>query len=378
MIYLDHAAATPISPAVRQAMEPFLEQHFYNPSATYLAAQQVRAQLEQARIQIAHCLGAKPGTITFTAGGTEANNLAIHGVMRQYPEANLVVSGIEHESVLRPAAAYDCRIAPVTPKGLVDIHALQQLIDDETVLVSVMYANNEIGTVEPLKRIAALLTQIRDTRRKKGINVPLYLHTDACQAGNYLDLHVARLGVDMLTLNAGKLYGPKQCGALYTASQIDLQPLIDGGGQERGLRSGTENVANIVGLATALVEAQTMRPAESVRLQQLQQRFIELLQQQVPSAQIHGSLEHRLPNNLSVSFPGQDNERLMMQLDEAGVQVATGSACTASSEEPSHVLAALGLDVPIIRSSLRFSLGRSTTETDVQQTVDLLAKFCKA
>ena len=377
-LYFDYAAATPMDPAVIRAMQPYLSDKFYNPSATYLSAQAVRRDLEAARAKIAGWLGARPSEIVFTAGGTEANNLAIHGVMRSFPDGNLVTSAIEHESVLGPAAQYAHQEAPVTPDGLVDVLRLRACIDDRTALVSIMYANNEVGSLQSIRQIAAMLQDIRQDRRKRGIDQPLYLHTDACQAAAYLDLHTARLGVDLLTLNAGKIYGPKQCGALFVGRQVRLQPDILGGGQERNIRSGTENVAGVIGLATALDLVQERRHDESLRLQALQKIFIEELQKTLPDAIVNGTRKHRLPNNLHVTVPGQDNERLLMALDEAGVLCAAGSACSASNDEPSHVLRAMGLTDAAARASLRFTMGRQTDESAVRQAVTTLAKLVHA
>ena len=356
-------------------MHPYLLSEFYNPSATYTAGRRVREALDEARRQVAGCLGARPSEIVFTAGGTEANNLAIHGVMRQYPEANLVLSAIEHSATLKPAASYDTILVRVTKDGLVEPEAVQAAITDETVLVSLMYANNEIGAVQPLKKVAQLMAEIRKQRLKAGNKLPLLLHTDACQAPNYLDIHVARLGVDMMTFNGGKIYGPKQTGALFVKGGLVLLPLIQGGGQERGLRSGTENVAGAIGFAIALQLAITSRPAEVSRLQGLQTDFITQLETTIPNIQINGSRRHRLPNNVHVTLPGIDNERLLIELDEAGVMAAAGSACSASSQTPSIVLAALGLSETAARSSLRFSFGRQTTAEDLHQAATILAKL---
>lgn len=381
-IYLDYAAATPLDPHALEAMRPYLTEKFYNPSAGYLAAREVSHDIADARRRIAHWLGSRPGEIIFTAGGSEANNLAIHGIMQQYPKANVVVSAIEHESVLAPAGRYDCRQAGVDSDGVIDLTALEKQINDNTVLVSVMYANNEIGTIQPLREVAALVEKIRRARQRKSVGsnrqadtYPLLLHTDACQAGNYLDLHTTRLGVDLLTLNAGKIYGPKQCGALYMRTGVKLQPQILGGGQERGQRSGTENVANIVGLAEALDRSQQQRQEESRRLRALQKLFFERLESALPDVQINGSRKSRLPNNVHITIPGEDNERLMMALDEAGILCATGSACSASREEPSHVLSAIGLSDENVRSSLRFTMGRDTDEAAVRRTVEILSSL---
>lgn len=367
--YFDYAAATPMAPEVLQAMTPYFSGNFYNPSATNKAAGAVHAELDTARGQIAHWLGSRPSEIIFTAGGTEANNLAIHGIMRQYPDSNLVVLAVEHESVLAPAEHYAHQIAPVAKDGRLDVEALKGLIDDATVLVSSMYANNEVGTVQPIREVSHLVQAIRKTRLAAGNTTPLYLHTDACQAANYLDLHVARLGVDLLTINGGKIYGPKQSGALYVKGGLQLTPLIDGGGQERGLRSGTENVAANIGLARALDMAQSMRHDEVARVQALQTIFFKLLDQKLPQASVNGSLKYRLPNNVHLTLPGTDNERLLTQLDEAGVIAAAGSACSASNDTPSHVLRAMGLSDNDAQASLRFTMGRSTTLAMVEAAV---------
>jgi cysteine desulfurase len=397
-IYLDHAAATPLDERVLAAMQPYFATNFYNPSATYLAAIEVHKALEAARGQVAHWLGARSSEIIFTAGGTEANNLAIHGVMQQFSAvdgANIVVSGIEHESVLVPARQYTCREVAVGADGQLDLEDLRAKIDERTALVSIMYANNEIGTIEPLREVAQIITEKRATRssgaalstlhatfagglgddRARTGSLPLLFHTDAAQAANYLDLHVARLGVDMLTINGGKIYGPKQSGALYVKAGISLVPLITGGGQERGLRSGTENVAAAIGLATALELVQVGRQIEIARLQRLQREFLSQVARQLPRAIVNGSLKHRLPNNVHLTLSGQDNERLLIQLDEAGVMAAAGSACSASDEEPSQVLRALGLSDADVRSSLRFTMGRPTTPQMITRTVQVLASL---
>ncbi len=375
LVYMDYAAATPVSAEVRAAMEPYFTDKFYNPSATYLLAKQAHDELEQARASVARVLGARPVEITFTAGGSEANNLAIRGVMQCYPEANVVISAIEHDSVLAPADLYDRRIAPVDIRGIVDVAELGKLVDDQTVLVSIMYANNEIGTVQPIREIARLVEAVRSQRVRYGNKLPLLLHTDAAQATNYLDMHIDRLGVDLMTLNGGKIYGPKQSGVLYIRAGVQLQPLIAGGGQEHGLRSGTENVAACVGFATALTATQAMRRDEVARLQVLQNQFVDGVQAKLPGVTLNGSKTKRLPNNIHLTFPGIDNERLLLQLESAGILAAAGSACSASNDEPSHVLAALGLSEADARSSLRFTMGRSTTGADIDVVLAALVSL---
>lgn len=367
MKYFDYAAATPISPRVLTAMQPYFQQEFYNPSAIYLKAQAVNQAVNKAREEIAKVLGAKPSEIIFTAGGTEADNLAISGVMKSFhnQDVNSIVSAIEHEAVLEAAKQFNHKLAPVKKDGLIDTEKLIKMIDAKTVLVSVMYANNEIGTVQPLAQIARLLEDVKTKRAKEGNNLPLYFHTDASQAPNYLKLYVDTLGVDLMSLNAGKIYGPKETGALYLKTGTKIEPLIHGGGQERGLRSGTLNTANIIGFSESLREAAEMRENETERLSQIQSKAFVFIEENLPKAYINGSKNSRLPNNIHLTLPGIDNERLMMELDEAGFMVATGSACSASDEQSSHVLLAIGATDGEARSSLRITMGRDTELADV-------------
>jgi cysteine desulfurase len=370
-IYLDHAAATPLDSSVLKAMLPYLKDKFYNPSASYGPAREINSALGVARSQIAHWLGARSNEIIFTAGGTEANNLAVRGIMQKYPDANVLVGGIEHESVLAPAEVYKCNQVAVHADGRIDLEDLRSKINNKTVLVSIGYANNEIGTVQSLRQVAKIVSEKRTERT----DMPLYLHTDACQAANYLDLHVARIGVDMMTLNGGKIYGPKQAGVLYVKAGLRLDPIILGGGQERNLRSGTENVAGAVGLAIALDQSQKMRSKETVRLAQLQKQFIAGISKALPETSVNGTQKYRLPNNVHITFPETDNERLLIQLEEAGILAAAGSACSAGNEEPSHVLKAIGLSNAEARASIRFTLGRATTASMIEDAVNALAKL---
>lgn len=363
---------------VLTAMQPYFAEQFYNPSATYDVARAVKKNLEAARAKVALVLGSRPAEVIFTAGGTEANNLAIRGIAEQFPGSNSIISAIEHESVLAPAKLSAHQLAPVDQSGIVDVKALIALIDDQTVLVSVMYANNEVGTIQPMSEIAQALKAIRRERQASGNQLPLYFHTDAAQAANYLDLHVSRLGVDLMTLNGGKIYGPKASGALYVSSHVELKPQILGGGQERGERSGTENVAAIIGFAEALRTAQGLRHDEAKRLQALQKFFYEQLKEKLPTASINGSLSQRLPNNVHMTIPGQDNERLLIELDEAGIIAAAGSACSASNEEPSHVLKAMGISDADAQASLRLTMGRATDQEAVETTLKTLARLVSA
>ena len=380
-VYLDHAAATPVDKAVIAAMLPYLEEQFYNPSAVYDAGRQVRAAVDAARATVAHYFGSRPAEVIFTAGATEANNLAIRGVMdsvlRRFPDAELLVSAVEHDAVLAPAERYTHRIIPVTAGGVVEPAAIENQIDDQTALVSIMYVNNEIGTIQPIQDIGRLLESVRKDRKARGITMPLYFHSDAAQAANYLDLQAARLGVDLLTINGGKIYGPKQTGALYVRAGVDVTAQISGGGQEQGKRSGTENVAGIIGIAAALDIAQQTRHAESKRLTELQQYFFKQLAVKIPGAVVNGSQAKRLPNNLHITLPGSDNERLLFQLDAAGIMAAAGSACNASSDTPSHVLRAIGLSDDAARASLRLTMGRATTQADLDYVIVTLTQLAK-
>ena len=360
---------------VARTMEPYLSRQFYNPSATYLAARAVRQALNQARHGVAQLIGARPAEVVFTAGATEANNLAIQGLMRQYPKGEVLVSTIEHESVLGPAGLFKHKKIPVNKSGIVQIDRLANLIDIRTVLISVMLVNNELGTIQPLRELAKLIEEVRQARLAKANKLPIYLHTDAAQAGNYLDLHASRLGVDMMSLNGGKIYGPKQSGILYIKAGTNLRPLIVGGGQEFGLRSGTENVAAAIGFSCALEIAQRQRAAESNRITKLRQDFETKLQKQIKKVMINGAKKQRAPHLLSVSFPGFDNERLMMELDERGIQCAVGSACSASRDEASPVLSAIGLDEPTARATLRFSLGRQITAAELDHVLRVLVEL---
>lgn len=371
--YFDYAAATPMLPEVVAAMQPYLTDIFYNPSALYLAAKAVKKDLQAARHVVAQQFGAKSSELLFTAGGTEANNIAICGVMNQWPDAHIVTSAIEHESVVLPAQQFQHTIVPADHHGRVVPHEVETAITDKTVLVSVMLANNEIGTIQDIPALAEIVARLRRIRQEQKNTHPLYLHTDACQAVNYLDIHTARLGVDMLTVNAGKIYGPKQTGALYIKSGVVLTPFIRGGGQERSIRSGTENVANYIGFAKAIQIVRSSATEEVHRLTELRDYIIDALVTDDKISLNGAKSKHRLANNVHITIHGTDNERFLMELDERGVQVATGSACSASNDEPSHVLAAIGLDEQQIRSSLRITLGRHTTK----EHCDVLIKSIK-
>lgn len=362
-VYLDYAAATPVDPEVLEAMQPFFTEQFANPSSLYSSARVTRQALSDARASVANTLGAKPTEIIFTAGATESINLAIQGVMRKFPDGHIVTTTIEHEAVLETVKHYH--------HSIVDPADVVSSITEQTVLVSVMMVNNEVGTILPIKELARHIEQVRQNRDNQ---LPLYLHSDAAQAATTLDLHVSRLGVDLLTLNGGKMYGPKQSGILYVRTGTELEPLIYGGGQERNMRSGTENVAFAVGFAKALELAQAGRKDEAHRLQQLRDQLQNDLTAAIPEIIVNGDQKHRLAHNLNITLPGLDGESAVLYLDNAGIQASTGSACSIGSDEPSHVLLALGCTPEEANASLRFTLGKYTTEKDIQEAAQIIIK----
>lgn len=373
-IYLDYSAATPMDERVKKAMEP-LQELFYNPGATYAPATLAKQKIDEAKKLIAHHLGAKSTEIILTSGGSESNNLAIQGIMQANLQGKVLVSAIEHESVLGPAKRYNHELVKVDSSGLIDMNDLAKKLGDDIVLISIVHASNEIGTIQPLKEIAKLVDGERVKRAKSGNKTPIYLHSDACQTAGILDVHVHALGVDMLTINGSKIYGPPQTGALYLGSNVILQPQIVGGSQQRGVRSGTLNASLAVGLATAFDLAQRAKHDESARLKKLQNELASYVRRTFPEAIINGSMKHRLVNNLSVSFVGQNNERLLLMLEAKGILASAGAACAASSGRPSHVLEALGMSKKEIEGTLRFSLGHATNKDEIDQLTTALEEI---
>jgi cysteine desulfurase len=368
LIYLDHAATTPVRPEVLAAMWPFFADAFHNPSSRYAPAQQVAAALDQARRGVAACLNARASEIIFTSGGSESDNLALKGVAlasRQRGD-HIVTTTIEHHAVLHACQdlerthGFRVTYLPVDRDGLVDPAALAAALDDRTVLVSIILANNEIGTIQAMRELAAVV-------RPRGIP----LHTDAVQAAGALELDVEALGVDLLSLAGHKIYGPKGVGALYVRRGTPLHPLIHGGGQERDRRAGTENTAGIIGLAVALRLAVAERPATAARLTALRDRLLAGLAS-TPGIVLTGHPTQRLPGLASLCVDGVEGEPLLIELEMAGIACSSGSACAAGSSEPSHVLMALGLPTELARGALRFSLGRETTEAEIDHVVATL------
>lgn len=386
MIYLDHAAATPVHPKALAAMLPFFTEDFFNPSAPYLPAKHVRQAYEDAKNTIAHAIGAKGVDLIITAGATESINLAFTAL--DFTGGKALVSSIEHAAVLAAAKLRDFELIQVKPSGLIDFDDLRQKLTDEVALISISLANNELGTIQPLAEVAELVRQVKQDRLKRGITRPLYLHSDASQALSLIDLNVARLGVDLLTINAAKCGGPKGVGALYVAHGVKLSPVIVGGGQEQGLRSGTENVPGVIGFATAITEAKAHLASNRKKYQEMatilrrELAHISIVSQNSekvkhefnPEPIFLGDPKHQLANFVPVCFPGIDAERLIYKLEQSEIYVSTGAACAANKGSKSHVLAAIGLNDTEIAGSLRLSLGPTNTKEQIQQAAKIIAE----
>ncbi len=366
-IYLDHAAATPMDPKVVAAMQPFFSDSFFNPSAPYAPAIEVRRAYEAAKHTIARCIGAKGDDLIMTAGATESINLAFSNV-----QGHVVTANIEHHAVLNAAKRAESTIIEADEKGVVSAEKVQQALTPSTQLVSIALANNELGTIQPLRDIAEVIKKERARRLSMNDHTPIYLHSDASQGVGQLDVNVARLGVDMLTLNAAKVYGPKQVGLLWVAPAVKIAPVIVGGGQERGLRSGTENVAGVVGFAKAMELAYDHRKYETGRLSALRDTLQKALTDTFPQAVISGNQKHRLAGHLHISFPNIDAERVLFRLEMRGILVATGSACAANQGTRSHVLTAIGLSPEVADGSLRLTLGHLSNEENCQRAFEVI------
>lgn len=376
-IYLDHAATTPLNPRVREAMLPYGTDVFGNPSSLHRLGREARKALDGARVKIAKALGALPEEIIFTSGGTEANNLAILGLAQTFAQTgqrHLITSAIEHPSVLGPCnfleqQGWQVSYLPVNSEGQISLESLQQALRPETAFVSLMHGNNEIGTLQPLDELGTFL-------RQQGIP----LHTDAVQTIGKLPLILETLPVDYLSFSGHKLYGPKGIGALYIRKgALAPSPMLLGGGQENQQRSGTENLAAIVGLALALELCVSELETERPRLQALQKNLMEGILQQIPEAVLNGpqDLKQRVPGNVNFSFPPLQGESLVLQMDLKGIAVSSGSACHSARLEPSHVVLALGKSPAVAQSTLRFSLGRSTSITEIERVLDVLPQLIR-
>ncbi|MDQ4046481.1 MAG: cysteine desulfurase [Actinomycetota bacterium] len=366
MIFLDAAATTPVRREVLEAMWPFLTGEFGNPSSHHSLGGSAATALADARKTVASVLGCRPGEVTFTSGGTEADNLAVKGIALAKQAADpalnrVVVSAIEHPAVAESARylerfhGFAVDLVPVDGHGLVTAEALAAVLRPETALVSIMLANNEVGTVQPVAELAAVA-------RDHGVP----FHTDAVQAAGWLPLDVKTLGVDALSISGHKLGAPKGCGVLFVRGRTRLEPLLHGGGQERGRRSGTENVAGAVGVATALTLAHSGQDRLAERVIRLRDAFITAVLERVPGALLTGHPVERLPSIASFCFPGTSGESVLLELERQGVVCSSGSACAAGSDAPSAVLLALGIEAEVAQTAVRFSFDASVTEADLE------------
>ena len=364
-VYLDYHATTPVDRRVLEAMLPFFTETFGNPaSSSHAWGWKAQEAVETARRDVAGLIGASAREIVFTSGATESNNFALCGAFDSAPASRrgIVVSAIEHKSVLEVSRRLEQRgwrltVVPVQPDGRIDLDVLRETITAETALVSVMVANNEIGVIQPLAEIGAM------TRAAGAL-----LHVDAAQGAGKIPIDVDAMAIDLLSLTGHKMYGPKGCGALYVRKRTELAPLIVGGGQERGMRSGTLNVPGIVGLGRACAICRAEMAEEHARIARLRDRLLDGLRAGLDGVRVNGSLEHRLPNNLHVSFDGVDGDSLLLGIGD--IAVSSGSACGSASMAPSHVLRALCGDSPSPAASIRFGLGRQTTQEEIDYTIE--------
>jgi cysteine desulfurase len=373
-VYMDHIAGKPVDPRAIEAMLPFIREFYGNPSSIHSFGHEPRKALEEARAKIVKLINAERAeSIIFTSGATESNNMTVKGVAYRNMDKgkHVIASSIEHMSVINPCKylktkGFDVTFLPVDKYGLVDLDSLERELKEETVLVSIQYANGEIGTVQPVREISQIV------HRKNA-----YLHVDATAANGQVPIDVQKDGIDLLTLSSNDMYGPKGVGALYIRSGVRIEPIIHGGGQERGLRSGTENVPSIVGFGKAAEIAVNEMQSESERLIRLRDKLIKGLLESIPYAFLNGHPTNRLPDNAAVRFNFIEGESILLSLDMMGVAASSGSACTAKTLEPSHVLLATGLKHEEAHGSVLFTLGRQNTEDEVDYVVQIMPDIVK-
>lgn len=396
---MDYAATTPLDKEVKKAMEPYFGNRFGNPNSLHFFGQEARGTIDISRQKIAESIGAGFEEIIFTGSATEANNLALRGALKhlsaswrtkvpKHLKLKIIISAIEHDSVLETAKdltqeGVEVVILPVNKNGIVDLKKLKENLDKRTILVSIMYANNETGVIQPINKISKIISDFKkNISMQQSDNKSIYplFHMDAVQAFQFLNCNVNDLGVDMMTLSAHKIYGPKGIGMLYIREPktkvYNLKPILTGGGQEFGLRSGTENVAGIVGMAKAIELADKNRGKEIKRINELKKYFIKELSKIYSKIQVNGG-DNCLPNIVNVYFSNFKNEDLLIKLDMAGVAISSGSACASFAAKPSHVLKAMGFNEKRIKSSLRFSFGKFTTKGEVNKALKTLKNILK-
>jgi len=368
LIYLDNAASTQIHEDVLEAMLPYLKEQYGNPSSIHRYGRLANKAIEKARKQIAMLINADSSEILFTSGGTESNNTALYGIAEKKPHSQIITSSIEHDAILEPCKklaknGFDVIYLPVDTHGVVNLSVLKNSLSDNTCLVSIMFGNNEMGTIEPIAQIAQLCNEK---------NIPF--HTDAVQAVGKISIDVKKLGVDLLSISSHKINGPKGIGALYIRKGIDINPVILGGGQEHGLRSGTENVANIVGFGKACELAKLNLSDNISHMKKLRDDLVAKILREIPGVILNGHDENRLPNNAHFTFLGVAGEDLIIKLDEYGIAASTGSACSVHTQKASHVLQAMGFSHEQITGSLRLTLGLFNNQQQIDETVNILKK----
>lgn len=368
MIYLDHNATTPLDPVVLEAMLPYLRDEFGNASSVHSPGQRARAAVDGARESVAALIGAKPSEIVFTSGGTEADNLAILGAVKasDAPNKHVITTLIEHHAVLQTCQALEkegvaVTCVPPNPSGLISAASVSHAIRPDTVLISVMHANNELGTIQPVEEVARIAREAK-----------ILFHVDAVQSAGKLPIDVRAIGADLLSLSAHKIYGPKGVGALYVRSGSRIEPVFRGGQHERALRPGTENVAGIVGMGKAAELAQQHIAEDAARVAALRDRFESALRDVIEGIHVNGDLLSRVCNTTNITVPGASGESLVIALDLQGIACSTGAACSSGAIEPSHVLLAIGLSDSDARSSIRFSLGRTTTSAEIERAIAII------
>ena len=376
-IYFDHAGTTPMDEQVLEAMLPYFTRLYGNASSVHTVGQEARYALDAARERVAAVLNCRNREVVFTSGGTESDNAAIRGAAEALQETgrHVITAASEHHAVLHACEVlenqgWEVTCLPVDDYGVVDPQRVYNAVTDQTTVVSIMYANNEIGAINPIPEISAAVKQ-----RAQELNRTVVMHTDAVQAAGFLDLDVRRLGVDMMSLSGHKFYGPKGVGVLFVRRGVPYLPLITGGGQERERRSGTENVAGIIGLAAALQMADAQREQVGAHCQALRDRIISEVAQSIPDCVLNGHPTQRLPNNVNFSFDGVEGESILLGLDLQGIAASSGSACSSGSLEPSHVLLALGQTADLARGSLRITLGKHNTDAEVGRLLSVLTNL---
>lgn len=392
-IYLDYAASTPVDEEVFKAMTPYFSKNFGNPSSIHSFGQETLAAIDKARENIAQFLGCQTKELIFTSGATEANNFALKGIVKALKLKNndqpieIIISRIEHPCVLETAKDLEKQgikvtYLPVTKDGLISVEKVEKAISERTRLVSIMYANNEVGTVQPIREIGKMIEKINKSRTKTSVRdkkrkEPVIFHSDAVQAAGYLNCSVDWLHVDALSLSGHKIYGPKGIGALYIRSGTPVEPLLHGGEQEYEMRAGTENVAGIVGFGRAIEIVSKSQASAAKKVKNLRDKLIDGVLKNVPKSQLNGSREKRLPNNANFSFEGVEGESIIIALDQEGIASSTGSACSSRALKPSHVLLGMGYTPLRAHSSLRLSLGRQTTLAEINQVLKVLPPIIK-